>query len=241
LSKAHQPLIIPRVPRPQSGSLASVSEGAVGRRGVYSIGAVARMLDLPVATIRNWEERYAAVVPERSAGGQRLYSLDQVEQLRYVASQVAGGLSAADAHRLLSEREAAGGPAPIAEPRDRARPLVLIAERDRAAAELVESVLRSVGYEVEPVFAAADAEERWYEHRPQLAIVELMISGGQGADLCRRLKRDGAGAVLAISVLEARDEALAAGADAFLQKPVDTPELIASVNDLLAASRRRDS
>ncbi len=52
------------------------------------------MLELPVATIRNWEQRYAAVVPERSAGGQRLYSRDQVEQLRYVASQVARGLSA---------------------------------------------------------------------------------------------------------------------------------------------------
>ena len=37
-------------------------------RGVYSIGAVARMLGIAVATIRNWEERYGAIVPERSAG-----------------------------------------------------------------------------------------------------------------------------------------------------------------------------
>ena len=78
-----------------------MSYAAYGR-GIYSIGAVARMLDLTVATIRNWEERYAAVVPERSPGGQRLYSREQVEQLRYVADQVARGLSAADAHRLLA-------------------------------------------------------------------------------------------------------------------------------------------
>ena len=32
-------------------------------RGVYSIGAVARMLEIPVATIRNWEERYTTIVP----------------------------------------------------------------------------------------------------------------------------------------------------------------------------------
>ena len=89
-----------------------MSDGAGGRRGIYSIGAVARMLELPVATIRNWEQRYAAVVPERSAGGQRLYSRDQVEQLRYVASQVARGLSAADAHRLLAERGAGDPPTP---------------------------------------------------------------------------------------------------------------------------------
>jgi CheY-like chemotaxis protein len=192
------------------------------------------MLELPVATIRNWEERYAAVVPERSAGGQRLYSRDQVEQLRYVASQVARGLSAADAHRLLAEREA-GSPVLDDEPPVRTGPLVLIAERDPVAADLAQSVLRNEGYEVEPVFAVSDAEERWLERRPQLAIVELMISGGQGADLCRRLKRHDNGAVLATSTLEARDEALAAGADAFLHKPVDPRELVSIVRNLLSS------
>jgi CheY-like chemotaxis protein len=218
-----------------------VSNGDGGGRGIYSIGAVARMLEVPVATIRNWEERYATVVPERSAGGQRLYSRDEVEQLRYVASQVARGLSAADAHRLLSEREGSGPTALNDEPGDPRRPLVLIAERDAAAAELAQSVLRREGYEVEPVFAASDAEARSRERRPQLAIVELMISGGQGTDLCRRLKEHADGAVLAISGLAARDEALAAGADAFLQKPVDPVELVSTVEALLAASARGES
>src|SRR4051794_23674829 len=100
------------------------------------------MLDIPVASIRNWEERYAAVVPERSAGGQRLYSPEQVEQLRFVATQVARGLSAADAHRLLAGREGSA-PAPRSEaPEDHVGPLVLIADRDPVAAELVQSILR---------------------------------------------------------------------------------------------------
>ena len=63
-----------------------------------------------------------------------------------------------------------------------------------------------------------------------------MISGGQGTDLCRRLKRHDGGAVLASSALEASDEALAAGADAFLQKPVDPRELVATVRGLLGAA-----
>ena len=199
------------------------------------------MLDIPVATIRNWEERYAAVVPERSAGGQRLYTHDEVEQLRYVASQVARGLSAADAHRLLAERDAGGPPAPDDQRSDRARPLVLIAERDPVAAQLAQSTLQGEGYEVEPVFAASLAESLWRERRPQLAIVELMISGGQGAELCRRMKEQGGGAVLASSALDARDEALAAGADGFLRKPVDPLELVSTVKDLLAASAPRDA
>ena len=116
------------------------------------------------------------------------------------------------------------------------RLVVLLAERDPVAAELEQFFLRTEGWEVNLAFAIGEAEEHWLDSRPQLAIVELMISGGLGAELCRRLKQHGTGAVLAISVLEARDEALAAGADAFLQKPFDPLELVSTVKDLLGAS-----
>ena len=191
--------------------------------------------DIPVATIRNWEERYGAIVPERSPGGHRLYSRDQIEQLRFLAAQVSQGLSAADAHRLLAEhgegdRLTSGGAGADM------RLLVLLAERDPVAADLEQFFLRTEGYEVDVALTVAEAEERWHDSQPRLAIVELMISGGQGADLCRRLKQRGAGAVLAISALEGRDEALAAGADAFLRKPVDPLELVSTVKDLLGSS-----
>jgi CheY-like chemotaxis protein len=212
-----------------------VSDGVGEGRGVYSIGAVARMLGIPAATIRNWEERYGTIVPERSVGGHRLYSRDQMEQLRFIAAEVSRGLSAADAHRLLAERREGGRLLNEGRPSD-TRLLVLLAERDPVAADLAQFFLRTEGYEVNLVLTAGDAEEQWLESRPQLAIVELMISGGRGAELCRRLKQHEAGAVLAISVLQARDEALAAGADAFLQKPLDPLELVSTVKDLLGAS-----
>jgi len=211
-----------------------VSEQSGGGRGIYSIGAVARMLDLPAATIRNWEERYETIVPHRSPGGHRLYSRDQVEQLRFVMTEVARGLSAADAHRLLAERR--GGSAPEGEEGTRSRPLVLLAERDPAAAELERFFLRTEGYDVLLAFAVDEAEERWSASRPELAIVDLMISGGRGAQLCELLKRDNSGAVLAVSVLQAGDDALVAGADAFLKKPLDPLELASTVKDLLGAS-----
>jgi CheY-like chemotaxis protein len=194
------------------------------------------MLDIPVATIRNWEERYASVVPERSPGGHRLYSRDHVEQLRFIAAEVSQGLSAADAHRLLDERSAQGQPATQDGPGAHTRLLVLLAERDPVAADLAQFFLRTEGYDVHLALAVDEAEEQWVASRPQLAIVELMISGGRGVELCRRLKQHDAGAVLAISVLEARDEALAAGADAFLQKPLDPLELVSTVKDLLGSS-----
>jgi CheY-like chemotaxis protein len=195
------------------------------------------MLGIAVATIRKWEERYGAIVPERSSGGHRLYSRDQMEQLRFVAARVARGLSAADAHRLLAEESEGGQPLADDERDGATRLSVLLAERDPVAADLAQFFLRTEGYEVHLALAVGDAEERWLESRPQLAIVEMMISGGQGAELCRRLKQQhDAGAVLAISVLQARDEALAAGADAFLQKPLDPLEFVSTVKDLLGAS-----
>jgi DNA-binding transcriptional MerR regulator len=220
----------------RSGNIAAVSDELGGGRGVYSIGAVARMLGIPAATIRNWEERYGTVVPERSPGGHRLYSRDQVEQLRFVAAEVSRGLSAADAHRLLAD-QSEGGQSLATDGRNGGpRQLVLLAERDPVAADLVEFLLRTEGYEVHLALTVDDAERQWLESSPQLAIVELMISGGRGADLCRRLKQHEAGAVLAISVLQARDEALAAGADAFLQKPLDPLEFVSTVKDLLGAN-----
>ena len=38
-----------------------------GSRPIYSISAVARMVGVPVATLRTWEDRYTLVVPERNA------------------------------------------------------------------------------------------------------------------------------------------------------------------------------
>ena len=126
------------------------------------------MLEVPAATIRNWEERYAQIVPERSAGGHRLYSRDQVEQLRFIAAQVSRGLSAADAHRLLAEHSQAGEPLAGDGVSAGTRLLVLFAARDPAAAKLAQFFLRTEGYEVNVVFATDEAEEHWLEE-PRLS------------------------------------------------------------------------
>jgi DNA-binding transcriptional MerR regulator len=207
----------------------------VNSRPVYSIGAVAQMLGIPPATLRTWEERYGLPVPERSPGGHRVYSRDQVDQLRFVKAQLAQGMAPADAHRLLAER-LADGPSSFGPPDTEGRPLVLLAERDPHAAALVGHFLRAEGYEVASALDAADAARRFDELTPSVTVIDLLISGGGGLELCRELKRRSDAPVLAISTLAAGDDALAAGADAFLQKPLDPLELVAAVNDLLGAN-----
>ncbi len=55
-----------------------------GLRSLLRSGAAARLAGLSVATLRVWEHRYGVVSPPKSASGQRMYSMDDVERLRLI-------------------------------------------------------------------------------------------------------------------------------------------------------------
>ena len=206
-------------------------------RAVYSIGAVARMLDIPASTLRAWEERYSIVTPSRSGGAQRLYSRVQVEQLRYIKSQMESGASAADAHRLLAQDLAAARvPAAPPEPLSETRPLVLIVDRDPYAADLAEYFLRTEGYHVAIAQDAVQARLHFQERSPNVVVIDLLISGGAGFRLCAEFAATGSASVLAVAAIDSADEALHLGAAAFLPKPLEPLALVSSVRDLLGTS-----
>ncbi|HEX6419921.1 MAG TPA: response regulator [Acidimicrobiales bacterium] len=117
--------------------------------------------------------------------------------------------------------------------------LVLLAERDRFAAEFCEYLLRTEGYSVCLAPNAAEAERSFVENRPTLAVVELAMPGG--LDLCRELAQSEA-TVIAVSALALHDDALTAGASAFLLKPLEQLQFVSTVRDLLGSSAltRRD-
>jgi len=199
------------------------------------------MLGVAPSTLRTWEDRYGLVSPQRNGSGRRLYSQDEIERLRFVKTKVDEGIQPADAHRLLAgrtdisrahvQRPAQGGP----------RPLILIAERDPYATEFMEHFLSREGYEVAVATDAAEMETKFVGLSPQLVIIELLISGGEGAALCRRLKERSTVPVLVVSSLDGRDAALAAGAHAFLPKPLDPLMLVSVVGDMIALSPLAES
>ena len=195
------------------------------------------MLDVPASTLRAWEDRYGVIVPYRSGGSQRLYSRIQLEQLRFIKGQIESGISAADAHRVLGLELASGRlPSNGEGEREGIRPLVLIAERDPYAAELAEYFLRTEGYEVATALDAIQARLQFEERSPDLVVLDLLISGGAGFRLCREFTARIGTRVLAISALDSADEALQAGASAFLNKPIEPLRLISTVRDLLGTS-----
>jgi len=204
-------------------------------RPVYSISAVARMLGVPSATLRTWEDRYALVVPERNSGGQRLFSRAQVEQLRFVKLRVADGMSASDAHRLLAEQLDGGWPV-VASADHSPHLLILLAEHDQYAAEFQEYFLRTEGFQVDVALSGDAATQSFLQHSPSLVVIELLISGGAGLSLCRSFKQGRDVPVVVVSALACRDQALEAGADAFLLKPLEPLQFVSTVRDLLGSS-----
>jgi DNA-binding transcriptional MerR regulator len=202
---------------------------------VYSIGAVARMLDIPASTLRAWEDRYAIVTPVRSEGSQRLYSRKQVEQLRYLKAQIESGASAADAHRLLAEQLGGGAVPAVRGFRPEGKPLVLIAGLDAYAADLADCFLRTEGYEVAVAFDAAQAKLQFDEQAPDVVVVDLLISGGSGFRLVGEFAETGTAKVLAVAAIDAEGEAMRAGAAAFLRKPLEALQLVSAVRELLGA------
>jgi CheY-like chemotaxis protein len=193
------------------------------------------MLGVAPTTIRTWEERYGLILPQRSRGGQRLFTRQQIEHLRFVKDRLDEGMQPADAHRLLLEM-LEGRPTGDRSSGPRPQLLILLAERDPYAAELDEYFLQTEGYSVELSFDASDAEVRAESLAPDLIIIDLLISGGEGIDSCRAIHRKVRSPILAVSAFDAREEAMAAGADAFLQKPLDPLQLVSTVRDLLGSS-----
>jgi DNA-binding transcriptional MerR regulator len=204
---------------------------------IYSIGAVARMLDIPTSTLRAWEERYSVIAPVRSQGSQRLYSRAQVEQLRFIKSRMEAGASAADAHRLLAQ-DLSGDRIPAAQvdPGGEPRPLVLLVERDGYAANLAEYFLRTEGCDVAVALDATQAKLQFEERSPDVVIIDLLISGGAGFRLCGEFAAKGTAQIIAVSAIESADEAMRSGAAAFMHKPLDALKLVSTVRDLMGTS-----
>lgn len=206
-------------------------------QAIYSIGSVAAMLGVPTSTLRAWEERYAVITPARSEGSQRLYSRAQVENLRFIKSQLEKGASAADAHRLLAEELAAGrAPATAADEPPNDRPLILLVERDPYAADLAEYFLRTEGYEVVIALDSTQARLQFQERSPRVVLIDLLISGGAGFRLLGEFVAKGTAAVVAVSAIDSAEEAMRSGAAAFLSKPLEPLTLVSTVRDLLGTS-----
>ena len=120
---------------------------------------------------------------------------------------------------------------------------LLLVEDDRALAELVKFHFQREGFTVTSTAVGDEALILIDEVKPDLVILDWMIEGTSGIEVCRRLRRNPGTASLPIIMLTARGEeddrvrGLETGADDFITKPFSPKELIARANALLRRSR----
>jgi two-component system phosphate regulon response regulator PhoB len=119
------------------------------------------------------------------------------------------------------------------------KPRILVVEDEEPLALLLRYNLESEGYEVESANRGDDAELMLKEHLPDLVLLDWMLPGLSGIELCRRLRQRTETKTLPIILLTARGEedervrGLATGADDYVVKPFSVPELLARVGALL--------
>ena len=119
------------------------------------------------------------------------------------------------------------------------KPNILIVEDEEALTEVLRYNLEAEGYEVETVARGDEADVRLKERVPDLVLLDWMLPGLSGIELCRRLRTRPETRQLPIIMLTARGEeservrGLATGADDYIVKPFSVPELSARVRALL--------
>jgi two-component system phosphate regulon response regulator PhoB len=120
---------------------------------------------------------------------------------------------------------------------------ILIVEDEEPLSLLLRYNLESEGYEVETVGRGDDADTRLRERTPDLVVLDWMLPGLSGIELCRRLRSRPETKSLPIIMLTARGEeservrGLSTGADDYIVKPFSVPELLARVRALLRRAK----
>ncbi len=118
-------------------------------------------------------------------------------------------------------------------------PHILVVEDETALAELIRYNLAAEGYRMAIAADGEEAEVLLAEDSFDLVVLDWMLPGISGLELCRRLRRRDTTRALPVLMLTARGEegdrvrGLATGADDYVVKPFSVPEVVARVKALL--------
>ena len=120
------------------------------------------------------------------------------------------------------------------------RPRILVVDDDTALAEMLELVLVREGYETSSVANGSQALAAFRRYQPDLVLLDLMLPGRNGIDLCRDLRAEsGVPIIMLTAKSDTADvvQGLEVGADDYVSKPFKVKELMARIR---ARLRRPD-
>jgi len=122
---------------------------------------------------------------------------------------------------------------------DEERPSILVVDDLQSNLDLMEAVFLKEGFKVYTALGADSAITLFGQFGPDLAVLDVMMPGIDGFDLCQKLKDTSGKRFFPVILLTAlidqksRIKGIESGADDFISKPFDTPELIVKIRSLL--------
>ena len=117
---------------------------------------------------------------------------------------------------------------------------ILLVEDDASVREAVAMALEGDGHRVETAVSGDEALARWRHSHPDLILLDVMLPGADGLEVCRAVRRDDQ---VPIIMLTARSDAidvvlgLESGADDYVTKPFETRVLLARIKAVLRRHR----
>ncbi len=118
--------------------------------------------------------------------------------------------------------------------------LAMVVDDNIYNVRLLEAWLQVARYDVVTAFSGEEALSKLQERRPDIVLLDVMMPGLDGYEVCRRIRQNPATASLPVVMVTALDKpsdrttGLAAGADDFLVKPVEITTLLPAIERLLA-------